>query len=55
VVRILLQSLHDVLGDGHEGLVHVGVHLGRGLVELDAVLLRQRAALLVCDFLYREA
>lgn len=37
---------HDVLGDGEEGLVHVDLLLGRGLEELDPVLLRQLLALL---------
>lgn len=38
VVRILLESLYNVLGNRHEGLVNVRVHFRRSLEKLDTIL-----------------
>jgi len=38
VIGVLLQSLYNVLGNRHEGLVHVRVHFRRSLEKLDPIL-----------------
>mmetsp|Transcript_25114 Transcript_25114/g.51071 ORF Transcript_25114/g.51071 Transcript_25114/m.51071 type:complete len:209 (+) Transcript_25114:97-723(+) len=50
VVGVLFQSVHNVLGDGAEGIIHVSVHFRRCLKELDAVFSSQGLALLVGNF-----
>jgi hypothetical protein len=54
VVRVFLQALDNVFGDGHESLVDVDVQLRRGFKELDFVFVRQGSTLLCGHFLYKS-
>lgn len=51
VIWILLESLNDVLGDGHKTVINVAVQLGGSLEELDSIFGRQSFALFWRNFL----